>query len=169
MGERNSRLEEPTTWFKARQAAKAKATEDIAVIASATITDTHGPASRIIRRFGPGVGGCPFCLSRKAGFQPAGKPHAPPASQHPPFSFPTQAVRKGRGGGAAYPSNGQPQTKSPPEADAPKQGERAGWLVMTSSRVLTVVLTPDLLPKKELLAPVAAGHDTAYRARVPGT
>jgi hypothetical protein len=80
-----------------------------------------------IRRFGPGVGGWPSRPSRKAGFQPAATPPAPPAFPPPRFNSPTD------------PTTGEPGrrcriSKLPPAAEEAtagrrtKAGERVGDL-----------------------------------------
>ena len=77
-------------------------------------------------------GGLPACRNATRPRQPA-----PPA-----FNSSTQPNPSGRGCGGAYPSCRQPQRMPPAEADPPRQGEWAGWLVMTSSSVLIISPTP---------------------------
>jgi hypothetical protein len=65
------------------------------------------------------------------------------------------------------PSCRQPKQLPPPEAETPKR-EDGRVIVMTSSKAPTVAPTLDLLPKKELLAPIAAGHPPSPTS-LPGT
>jgi hypothetical protein len=84
-------------------------------------------------------------LGRRASSLPESHPHRQPSHNHPSTPQPNPTRPKRPKGGGAFPSCRQPQRKPPPEDDAPRQGDRAGWFGMASSSVLTISLTHHLI------------------------
>jgi hypothetical protein len=104
-----------------------------------------------ISRIGWSEDGPPRRFGRRASSLPP--PLLPPALPQPPFSSQTRPTRPKtpvrRGG---FPSCRQRTGYHPRRRAHQGRKERAGWFVMTSSRVLMVSLTPDLVRKSLALS-----------------
>jgi hypothetical protein len=136
----------PTGSMPGTRRRKHKWRDCIAGISPETSPTRTSPASRITRRCGSGVGGWP---SRKAGFQPAGKPHAPSAFPPPPFSSPTHEKTGDTVAPiqAAAPA-GEDATAEAGRTKAGRTGGKVCDDVKQRSDSLAVSQTPDLRPNR---------------------